>query len=106
MVYHLGLVLISFAGLAAGLLVTRRRVLWLPAVALLYVTLLNAVLVSESRHNLTLIPTLACAGIGGLVLAARRLRAPRGLEAVAQPALDPPGTAGRRPMRAASGTAG
>lgn len=106
MVYHLGLVLVSFAGLAAGLLVTRRRVLWLPAVALLYVTLLNAVLVSESRHNLTLIPTLACAGIGGLVLAARRLRARRGLETAAQPALDPSGNAGRRPMRAASGTAG
>jgi len=77
MVYHLGLVLVSFAGLLVGLLVTRRRVLWLPAAALAYITLLNAVLVSESRHNLTLIPVLASVGIGGWVLAARHLRAIR-----------------------------
>ena len=72
--YHLVLVFLGFAGLLVGLAVTRRRVLLLPLGALLYVSALNAILVSESRHNLTLIPTLACAGAAGAVLAVRHLR--------------------------------
>jgi len=78
MAYHLAIVAIGFAGLLAGLVLARRRVLLLPAAALLYISALNAVLVSESRHNLTLIPALACAGVGGIVLTVRELRAHRG----------------------------
>jgi hypothetical protein len=73
---HLLIVGLGFAGLAAGLLV-RSRELWLFAAVLLYLTALNAVLVSEARHNLTVMPLVAVAGAAGAVLAARRLRAHR-----------------------------
>lgn len=74
MAYHLAIVGIGFAGLLAGLVFARRRILLLPAAALLYVSALNAVLVSESRHNLTLMPLLACAGLGGIVFTVREFR--------------------------------
>ncbi|MBA2346963.1 MAG: hypothetical protein H0V81_01585 [Solirubrobacterales bacterium] len=77
MTYHLTLVFLGFAALLVGLIVTRRKLLLLPAGALLYVSALNSILVSESRHNLTLIPTLACAGAAGGVLTVRHLRARR-----------------------------
>lgn len=77
--YHLLLVALGVAGLLAGLLWARRHVLWLVALPLLYVTALNAVLVSEARHNMTLIPTLAVAGAAGLALALRTWRDRRGV---------------------------
>jgi 4-amino-4-deoxy-L-arabinose transferase-like glycosyltransferase len=76
-VYHLALVAFGLLGLVAGLVVGRRRMLWLPAAVLLYATLLNTILVSEARHNLTLIPTLVTAGAAGWVLAIVRLREAR-----------------------------
>ncbi len=72
--YHLTFVFLGFAALLTGLFVTRRKLLLLPAGALLYVSALNSILVSESRHNLTLMPTLACAGAAGAVLTVRHLR--------------------------------
>lgn len=84
--YHLSFVVLGFTALLVGLVVTRRKLLLLPAGALLYVSALNAILVSESRHNLTLMPTLACGGAAGAVLTVRHLRARR------EPALAPVAT--------------
>ncbi len=78
--YHLTFVFLGFAALLIGLVVTRRKLLLLPAGALLYVSALNSILVSESRHNLTLMPTLACAGAAGAVLTVRHLRGRRATE--------------------------
>ncbi len=71
---HLLIVFTGLAGLVAGLLYTRRPELWLLAAIFLYLSLLNAVLVSESRHNLTAMPLVAVAGIAGaaMALTARR----------------------------------
>lgn len=72
--FHLVLLFLSLAGLVAGLALARRRVLLLPLGALLYVSALNSILVSESRHNMTLMPTLVCAGAAGAVFAVRHVR--------------------------------
>ena len=76
---HLALVLVGAVGLATGLAVRRGRSpeLWAVGIVLLYVTAMNAVLVSEARHNLPYMPLMAAAGAAGLALAARRLRRPR-----------------------------
>lgn len=69
---HLAIVALGAAGLAAA--AARRRggpVLWLVGLALLYVTALNAVLVSEPRHNLAVMPLVAVAGAAGVTLALR-----------------------------------
>lgn len=76
--YHRIFVFVGFGALLIGLVLTRRKLLLLPAGALLYVSALNAILVSESRHNLTLMPTLACAGAAGAVFTVRHLRGRRG----------------------------
>jgi hypothetical protein len=52
---------------------------------------MNAVLVSEARHNLPYVPILAAGGAAGVALAAARLRRPR-------PVLEP-ATAGIRVRR-------
>jgi hypothetical protein len=72
---HLIVAGFGFAGLLAGLALTRRAELWILAALLLYVSAMNAVLVSEPRHNLTLIPVVAAAGAIGFALAIARLRA-------------------------------
>ncbi|MGI8729788.1 MAG: hypothetical protein ACR2LK_07315 [Solirubrobacteraceae bacterium] len=74
LIYHRAIVLIGILGLLAGIIFARRWILLLPAAAVLYITALNAILVSESRHNLTLLPTLATAGVAGIVVAVRRLQ--------------------------------
>jgi len=63
---------------------------------LLYVTAMNAVLVSEARHNLPYVPILAAGGAAGVALAAARLRRPR-------PVLEP-ATGGSRVRRLRPGT--
>jgi hypothetical protein len=74
---HLTLVGLGLLGLAAGLVVTRRAPLWLLAGVLAYVTAVNAILVSEARHNLAVMPIVVAAGAAGLTLAAGRLRSRR-----------------------------
>jgi hypothetical protein len=71
--YHLALVLLGFAGL--GLALARRydRAFWIPALAVLVVTAMNVVLVSEARHNLPVVPILAAGGAAGLTTAVQRL---------------------------------
>ncbi len=59
---HLTLIALAVLGLVVALARDRRRPdLWLLVLVLLYVTALNAILVSEARHNLTLMPTIAVA---------------------------------------------
>jgi len=72
---HLAVVALGVAGLLAA--AARRRggpMLWLLALVLAYVTALNTVLVSEARHNLTVMPLVAVAGVAGLALALLRER--------------------------------
>jgi len=69
---HIAIVALGIAGLF--LAAARRRggpVLWLVGLVLLYVTALNAVLVSEARHNLAVMPLVAVAGAAGVTLALR-----------------------------------
>jgi hypothetical protein len=74
-VLHLLIAGLGLVGLVAGLVATRRRpALWLLAAVLLSVTAVNAVLVSEARHNLTLMPVVAAVGAAGLALALARRR--------------------------------
>ncbi|HEV2820373.1 MAG TPA: hypothetical protein VGW11_07695 [Solirubrobacteraceae bacterium] len=73
---HVAIVALGVAGLAAA--AARRRggpVLWLLGLVLLYVTALNAVLISEARHNLAVMPLVAVGGAAGLALALRGRRA-------------------------------
>jgi energy-coupling factor transporter transmembrane protein EcfT len=74
-VLHLALVAFGAAGLVAGLAFARTPGIWLLAGVLLYVTAINAVLVSEARHNLSVMPIVVAAGAAGVFLAASRLRA-------------------------------
>jgi hypothetical protein len=69
---HIAIVALAAAGLAAA--AARRRagpVLWLIGLVLLYVTALNAVLVSEARHNLAVMPLVAVVAAAGVTLALR-----------------------------------
>jgi hypothetical protein len=66
---HLAICAISLIGLLLGLALTRRAGLWLVALSIAYVTFLNMVLVSEARHLVTSIPSLAAGGAAGFVLA-------------------------------------
>jgi hypothetical protein len=76
-VLHLALVAFGAVGLVAGLAFARTAPIWLLAGVLLYVTAVNAVLVSEARHNLSVMPIVAVAGAAGVFLAAGRVRARR-----------------------------
>jgi 4-amino-4-deoxy-L-arabinose transferase-like glycosyltransferase len=66
--YHLLIVAIGMVGLAAGIAVRRGRApeLWVVAIAVLALTAMNVILVSEARHNLPLIPVLVAGGVAGL----------------------------------------
>ncbi len=74
--YHLALLAFGVIGLIAGLALARRRraELVVLLVVLLYVTAVNMVLVSEARHNMPVMPLVACAGAAGMVLALRARR--------------------------------
>lgn len=72
---HVGLVLAAAAGLAAGLWRRRSAGLVLLALVLAYVTALNAIMVSEPRHHLPVLPVLLAAGAAGTALAISALRA-------------------------------
>jgi 4-amino-4-deoxy-L-arabinose transferase-like glycosyltransferase len=71
--YHLLLVALGFGGLGLALVRRLDAAFWVPATAVLYVTAVNIVLVSEARHNLPVLPVLVAGGTAGLVLAAQRL---------------------------------
>jgi hypothetical protein len=77
-VLHLLLVGLGFVGLAAGLAVARSAPMWLLGGVLLYVSAVNAILVSEARHNLSVMPVVVAAGAAGLFLAGGWLRTRRG----------------------------
>jgi hypothetical protein len=95
-------VAVGLVGLVAGLALARRAPLWLLAGVLLYVTAINAILVSEARHNLTVMPIVMAAGTAGIALAVGRLRSRSRAEVVARAAaVSPP----RAPGAQASPTA-
>jgi hypothetical protein len=74
-VFHLLLVAFGLVGLVAGFVATRgAAAMWLLGGVLLYVSAINALLVSEARHNLTLMPIVVATGAAGVFLAAARLR--------------------------------
>ena len=74
-VFHLLLVAFGLVGLVAGFVATRgAAAMWLLGGVLLYVSAINALLVSEARHNLTLMPIVVATGAAGVFLAATRLR--------------------------------
>ena len=76
-VLHIALVAFGALGLVAGLAFARTAPMWLLGGVLLYVTALNAILVSEARHNLPIMPIVVATGAAGLFLAAGRVRARR-----------------------------
>jgi hypothetical protein len=74
-VYHLLLVAFGLVGLVAGFVATRgAAAMWLLGGVLLYVSAINALLVSEARHNLSVMPIVVATGAAGVFLAATRLR--------------------------------
>jgi 4-amino-4-deoxy-L-arabinose transferase-like glycosyltransferase len=78
--WHLLLVIVSIAGLVAGLVRGPRRAeLATVAIVIGYVTAVNVVLVSEARHSLPVMPVLVAGGFAGLALALRPLLAGRAL---------------------------
>ncbi len=67
-VFHLLLVAFGLVGLVAGFVATRgAAAMWLLGGVLLYVSAINALLVSEARHNLTLMPIVVATGAAGRV---------------------------------------
>jgi hypothetical protein len=74
---HLILVGLGALGLVVGFALRRSAAMWLLGGVLLYVTAVNAILVSEARHNLTVMPIVAATGAIGLVLGAGWVRARR-----------------------------
>jgi hypothetical protein len=75
--FHLLLVAFGAAGLIAGFVARRSAPMFLLGGVLLYVTAINAILVSEARHNLTVMPIVVATGAAGLgLLAARRRERP------------------------------
>ena len=74
-VVHLAIVVLALIGALTA--AVRRRGgagLWLLGTVLLYVTVLNAVLVSEARHNLAVMPLVAVTGVAGVAVALRGTR--------------------------------
>ena len=70
--FHLLLVALCFGGLAFALVRRVDAAFWVPAIAVLYVTLVNIALVSEARHNLPFMPVLIAGGVAGLAVAVQR----------------------------------
>ena len=70
--YHLVLVGLGLVGLLGGLARGRDAAVWIPVLALLYITAVNIALVAEARHNLPFIGVLAAGGAAGLAALAQR----------------------------------
>jgi hypothetical protein len=68
-VVHLLVLGLGLAGLLAGILRARSLALWILVAALAYGTALHALLVSQARYNLPLMPLLIAAGVAGAALA-------------------------------------
>jgi 4-amino-4-deoxy-L-arabinose transferase-like glycosyltransferase len=68
---HLALLAVALAGLLAGLWRTRDPRLGVILLIAGYATLLHAILVSQPRYALPLMPMLAAGGIAGIFIAAR-----------------------------------
>lgn len=88
--WHLTLIAFALAGTLAGLALARKRraelvFLMLPV---LMSTAVQAIFVSQARHNLRVLPLLIVSGCAGTVLAWRALRSRGGLP----PEADPPGS--------------
>jgi hypothetical protein len=78
--WHLLLVVLSLAGLAAALVRGPRRAeIATVAIVVAYVTAVNIVLVSEARHSLPIMPVLVAGGFAGLALVLRPALAGRSL---------------------------
>jgi hypothetical protein len=92
---HLILLVAGLAGIVAGLALARPRPpeLWLVAALVVYVSIVNAILVSEARHALTVYGLVLAAGAGGWGAIIRDRRRPAGRTA----APDPPATSGTPP---------
>jgi 4-amino-4-deoxy-L-arabinose transferase-like glycosyltransferase len=75
-IYHLALVIVSALALVAGLVVRRGRSpeLWAIVIVIALLTAMNVVLVAEARHNMPLIPVLACGGVAGAAIAIAEVR--------------------------------
>jgi 4-amino-4-deoxy-L-arabinose transferase-like glycosyltransferase len=72
---HRTLLAVALIGLLAALAITRRAELALIALSVAYVTVLNMILVSEARHLVTSVPSLAAGGAAGFALLIPRIRA-------------------------------
>jgi hypothetical protein len=68
---HLIVLALSLAGLVAGFARARSLELWVLALAPAYGAALHAVLVSQARYNLPLMPLVIAAGVAGAALAWR-----------------------------------
>jgi hypothetical protein len=66
---HLLLSIAGLAGLVYGLWRTRHPVLWAILATVLTVTAVNSFFVSESRHNVRMVPLLVAGGVAGVALA-------------------------------------
>lgn len=85
-VVHVGIVVLALVGLVGA--AARRRGgagLWVLGLTLLYITALNAVLVSEPRHNLAVMPLVVAAGVAGLAAALRGAPPPAALRTLRSP---------------------
>jgi hypothetical protein len=94
-VWHILLVLASFAGLVAGLWRSRSVVLAAILLAVLYSTALHTLVVSQARYNLPLMPALVAGGVAGwfLFVRGRRRAEERVLDERAAPAEPAPAPA-------------
>jgi hypothetical protein len=94
---HLIVLALGIAGLAAGFARARSLELCVLALAPVYGTVLHAVLVSQARYNLPLMPLVIAAGVAGAALAWRARPGDRrtSVNATAQPLSDAAGDPAR-----------
>jgi len=75
-IWQVLLVLISGAGLLAGLIRRRDRLIGAVLITVAYSTLIHTIVVSQARYNVPLMPTLIAAGLAGWFLALQPRREP------------------------------
>jgi hypothetical protein len=71
-IWQVLLVLVCGAGILAGLIRRRDRLLGAVLITLAYGTLIHTIVVSQARYNVPLMPTLMAAGVVGWFLALQR----------------------------------